>query len=100
MPPGLVFDDNAAPPCWDDRDDDNKIELGTQVRIRLIGARPGVNEMICVGSINGDYLGYAQVYFLPHFCGISVLTLPVNLRRPLEYVCPLDFVSAELHNIQ
>jgi DNA-directed RNA polymerase II subunit RPB7 len=35
------------------------IEPGTQVRVKIIGTRTEVGEMWAIGSIHGDFLGYA-----------------------------------------
>lgn len=34
------------------------IEVGTHVRVKLIGTRAEVGEMFAIGSIKEDYLGY------------------------------------------
>jgi len=72
MPDDVRYDANATPPQFTNNAD-MVIEPGTHVRVKIIGTRTEVGEMWAIGSINGDFLGYAV---LPE-C-MLVLDLPAN----------------------
>lgn len=52
----IKFDPNATPWQWTDNED-QVIEKGAQVRVKLIGLRSDVGSMYAIGSIKEDYLG-------------------------------------------
>jgi len=58
MPEEIKYDANATPPQFTNNAD-MVIEPGTQVRVKIIGTRTEVGEMWAIGSIHGDFLGYA-----------------------------------------
>jgi DNA-directed RNA polymerase II subunit RPB7 len=59
MPEEIKYDANATPPQFTNNAD-MVIEPGTQVRVKIIGTRTEVGEMWAIGSIHGDFLGYAS----------------------------------------
>ncbi|KXX75232.1 DNA-directed RNA polymerase II subunit rpb7 [Madurella mycetomatis] len=59
MPDEIQWDPTAAPPQFTNNAD-WVIEPGTHVRAKIIGLRTEVGEMWAIGSINGDFLGYAH----------------------------------------
>lgn len=61
MPEEIKYDANATPPQFTNNAD-MVIEPGTQVRVKIIGTRTEVGEMWAIGSIHGDFLGYASYY--------------------------------------
>jgi DNA-directed RNA polymerase II subunit RPB7 len=56
IPEEITYDANATPPQFTNNAD-MVIEPGTHVRIKIIGTRTEVNNMVAIGSINSDYLG-------------------------------------------
>ncbi|KAI9759148.1 MAG: DNA-directed RNA polymerase II subunit [Chaenotheca gracillima] len=56
IPSDVKFDANATPPQYSNNED-QLIEKGTQVRIKLIGTRADVGSIYAVGSIKEDFLG-------------------------------------------
>jgi len=52
----IKFDPNATPWQWTDNED-QVIEQGAQVRVKLLGIRSDVGAMYAIGSIKEDYLG-------------------------------------------
>lgn len=58
MPEEIKYDANATPPQFTNNAD-WVIEPGTHARVKIIGTRTEVGEMWAIGSINGDFLGYA-----------------------------------------
>jgi DNA-directed RNA polymerase subunit E'/Rpb7 len=52
----IKFDPNATPWQWTDNED-QVIEKGAQVRVKLLGIRSDVGAMYAIGSIKEDYLG-------------------------------------------
>ncbi|KAI9847216.1 MAG: DNA-directed RNA polymerase II subunit, partial [Sclerophora amabilis] len=56
IPSDVKFDANATPPQYSNNEDQS-IEKGTQVRIKLIGTRADVGSIYAVGSIKEDFLG-------------------------------------------
>jgi DNA-directed RNA polymerase II subunit RPB7 len=57
IPPDIKFDPNATPPQFTNNED-SVIEVGTHVRVKLIGTRAEVGGMYAIASIKEDYLGY------------------------------------------
>jgi DNA-directed RNA polymerase subunit E'/Rpb7 len=53
----IKFDPNATPWQWTDNED-QVIEKGAQVRVKLLGIRSDVGAMYAIGSIKEDYLGF------------------------------------------
>lgn len=60
MPEEIKYDANATPPQFTNNAD-MVIEPGTQVRVKIMGTRTEVGEMWAIGSIHGDFLGYATL---------------------------------------
>jgi DNA-directed RNA polymerase II subunit RPB7 len=56
IPPDIKFDPNATPPQFTNNED-SVIEVGTHVRVKLIGTRAEVGGMYAIASIKEDYLG-------------------------------------------
>jgi DNA-directed RNA polymerase subunit E'/Rpb7 len=52
----IKFDPNSTPWQWTDNED-QVIEKGAQVRVKLLGIRSDVGAMYAIGSIKEDYLG-------------------------------------------
>lgn len=61
MPDEIRYDGSASPPQFTNNAD-IVIENGTHVRVRILGLRTEVGGMRAVGTINGDFLGYAVPY--------------------------------------
>jgi DNA-directed RNA polymerase II subunit RPB7 len=57
----IKFDPNATPWQWTDNED-QVIEKGAQVRVKLLGIRSDVGAMYAIGSIKEDYLGFVDSY--------------------------------------
>jgi hypothetical protein len=69
MPEEIRYDANATPPQFTNNAD-MVIEPGTQIRVKIQGTRTEVGEMWAIGTIHGDFLGYAlyhQTNYLPVF---------------------------------
>lgn len=75
IPPDIKFDPNATPPQFTNNED-SVIEVGTHVRVKLIGTRAEVGGMYAIASIKEDYLGsvsyateipHASVFLLTTF---------------------------------
>jgi len=60
MPDEIQYDASATPAQFTNNAD-IVIEQGTHVRVKIIGLRTEVGEMWAIGSINGDFLGYATL---------------------------------------
>ncbi|KAG8626918.1 hypothetical protein KVT40_005863 [Elsinoe batatas] len=56
IPPEIKYDGNATPPQFTDNED-QVIEKGTQIRVKIKGIRSEVGQMFAVGTIREDYLG-------------------------------------------
>ena len=56
----IKFDPNATPWQWTDNED-QVIEKGAQVRVKLLGIRSDVGAMYAIGSIKEDYLGQVDL---------------------------------------
>lgn len=59
----IKFDPNATPWQWTDNED-QVIERGAQVRVKLLGIRSDVGAMYAIGSIKEDYLGQVDANLL------------------------------------
>ncbi|KAK3330416.1 RNA polymerase Rpb7 [Apodospora peruviana] len=59
VPAELQYDANATPPQYTNNAD-MVIEVGTHVRLRIMGIRTEVNQLYAIGTINGDFLGCLQ----------------------------------------
>jgi len=53
---GLKFDPNATPPQFTDNGE-QVIEVGSHVRVKLMGTRAEVGQIYAIASIKEDYLG-------------------------------------------
>lgn len=58
IPTDIKWDPNATPPQFTNNED-TTIDVGTHVRIKILGTRAEVGELWAIGSIKEDYLGYA-----------------------------------------
>ena len=56
IPSDIKWDPNATPPQYTDNQD-QVIEKGTHLRIKLIGTRSDVGSMFAIGSVKEDFLG-------------------------------------------
>ncbi|XXG99077.1 hypothetical protein Hte_005411 [Hypoxylon texense] len=59
IPADVNYDPNATPPQFTNNED-TTIEINTQVRVKIIGTRAEVGELLAIGSIKEDYLGTLQ----------------------------------------
>ncbi|RDW23745.1 hypothetical protein B0I72DRAFT_136491 [Yarrowia lipolytica] len=55
IPPDMKFNPSANPPAY--VSEDQVIEKGSRVRLKIVGVRADVGEMFAIGSIKEDYLG-------------------------------------------
>ncbi|KAI0165972.1 RNA polymerase Rpb7-like domain-containing protein [Xylariaceae sp. FL1272] len=62
IPQEIRWDPNATPPQFTNNED-TTIEVGTHVRVKIMGTRAEVGELWAIGSIKEDYLGYASVSY-------------------------------------
>lgn len=60
IPAEIKFDQNATPPQFTNNED-QVIEVGTHVRVKLIGTRAEVGQIYAIASIKEDYLGLVPV---------------------------------------
>ncbi|KAF2973019.1 hypothetical protein GQX73_g520 [Xylaria multiplex] len=60
IPQDIKWDPNATPPQFTNNED-TTIEVGTHVRVKMLGTRAEVGELWAIGSIKEDYLGTLQV---------------------------------------
>lgn len=60
IPPDIKFDPNATPAQFTNNED-SVIEVGTHVRVKLIGTRAEVGSIYAIASIKEDYLGYESL---------------------------------------
>ena len=51
IPSDMKFDANATPPQWSSDDNDDLVEKGTNIRIKIKGLRSEVDKMYAVGTI-------------------------------------------------
>lgn len=51
----MQFNPSANPPAYVSQDE--TIEKGSKVRLKIVGTRTDVNEIYAIGSIKEDYLG-------------------------------------------
>ena len=57
IPSDIKFDGNATPPQFTDNQD-QVIERGTHIRVKIKGIRGEVGQMYAIATIKEDYLGY------------------------------------------
>jgi DNA-directed RNA polymerase II subunit RPB7 len=57
IPDDIRFDQNATPPQWTDSED-QIIQVGSHVRVKIIGSRAEVGSIYAIASIKEDYLGF------------------------------------------
>eukprot|EP00300_Choanocystis_sp_HF-7_P007232 c1516_g1_i1.p1 GENE.c1516_g1_i1~~c1516_g1_i1.p1 ORF type:complete len:176 (+),score=33.60 c1516_g1_i1:50-577(+) len=57
MPQDFGFDPLGVVPAYVSRDAQQRIEPGSEVRLRIVTARYDATKILCVGTIAGDYLG-------------------------------------------
>ncbi|KAK8126264.1 DNA-directed RNA polymerase II subunit [Apiospora kogelbergensis] len=55
IPGEIKWDPNGTPPSF--HDEDTTIQVGTHVRVKIIGTRAEVGDLWAIGSIKEDYLG-------------------------------------------
>ncbi|PVV01501.1 hypothetical protein BB560_004085 [Smittium megazygosporum] len=58
IPADMVFDPNGNPPNY--RSDDQKIEKGTLIRLKIVGTRVDSSDIFTIGTIKEDYLGVIE----------------------------------------
>ena len=56
IPNDIKFDPNATPPQYTNNED-QVIEGGTHVRVKLVGVRADIGAIYAIASIKEDYLG-------------------------------------------
>ena len=56
IPSDMKFDSQASPPQWTNNED-QIVEKGTHVRIKLKGVKANLGSLQAIGSINEDFLG-------------------------------------------
>ncbi|KAJ9646562.1 DNA-directed RNA polymerase II subunit [Coniosporium tulheliwenetii] len=56
IPPEIKFDANSTPAQWTDNNE-QVIEKGTQIRVKIKGVRAEVDRMYAIATIKEDYLG-------------------------------------------
>jgi len=54
----MKFDPNANPPCF--ASEDQVIEKGTKVRLKIVGTRVDATEIFAIGTIKEDHLGVIE----------------------------------------
>lgn len=55
IPNDMVFNPSANPPSYSS--EDQSIEKGSRIRLKIVGVRADVGKMYAIGSIKEDYLG-------------------------------------------
>ncbi|KAK9718817.1 DNA-directed RNA polymerase II subunit [Basidiobolus ranarum] len=55
IPTDMKFDPNGNPPCY--QSEDQIIEKGGLVRLKIVGTRIDATEIFAIGTIKEDYLG-------------------------------------------
>lgn len=55
IPPDMKFDANSNPPSY--ASEDQLIEKGIKVRLKIVGTRIDATEIFAIGTIKEDYLG-------------------------------------------
>lgn len=58
IPADIKWDPNATPPQFTDNEE-SVIQVGTHIRVKIMGTRAEVGNMFAIASIKEDYLGYA-----------------------------------------
>jgi DNA-directed RNA polymerase II subunit RPB7 len=59
IPPDIRYDPNATPPQFTNNED-SVIEVGTHIRVKIVGTRAEVGTMYAIASIKEDYLGWVS----------------------------------------
>ena len=57
----MVFNSSANPPCFaprnsDDDEDENQIQKGTKVRLKIVGTRVDATEIFAIGASAVAYI--------------------------------------------
>lgn len=55
VPNDMNYNPNSNPPCYES--EEQVIEKGCRIRLKIVGIRTDVNEIFAIGSIKEDYLG-------------------------------------------
>ncbi|KAJ1950037.1 DNA-directed RNA polymerase II subunit [Linderina macrospora] len=58
IPADMEFDPNGNPPSY--HSEEQKVEKGTLVRIKIVGTRIDATEIFAIGTIKEDYLGVIE----------------------------------------
>jgi hypothetical protein len=88
IPDDIKWEPNATPPQFTNNDD-TTIEVGTHVRIKILGTRAEVGELWAIGSIKEDYLGYGSPCpFIPTFTILLTVMEPVHYNNDRIYKSP------------
>jgi len=56
IPADIKWDPNATPPQFTDNEE-SVIQVGTHIRVKIVGTRAEVGNMFAIASIKEDYLG-------------------------------------------
>jgi DNA-directed RNA polymerase II subunit RPB7 len=56
IPSDLRFDIHSTPPQWSNNEDQT-IEKGTHVRLKIRAVKENMGKLNAIGSINEDFLG-------------------------------------------
>lgn len=61
MPTGYKYSAEGSTPCYADQEG-MSIERDSEVRVRIKGLRGEIGNMMAIGSLKEDYLGYEDAY--------------------------------------
>jgi DNA-directed RNA polymerase II subunit RPB7 len=56
IPSDIKWDPNSTPPQFTDNEE-SVIQVGTHIRVKIVGTRAEVGHMFAIASIKEDYLG-------------------------------------------
>jgi len=57
MPEDLHFDTSSTSPMYVSDSDNVRIEVGTHIRVKIVGMRHTADDIVCIGTIKEDFLG-------------------------------------------
>eukprot|EP00455_Lapot_gusevi_P019610 TRINITY_DN2094_c0_g1_i1.p1 TRINITY_DN2094_c0_g1~~TRINITY_DN2094_c0_g1_i1.p1 ORF type:complete len:173 (+),score=16.33 TRINITY_DN2094_c0_g1_i1:76-594(+) len=57
MPSNFRYDTQEGLPAFASEDEEVKIQVGSLVRVKLVGVRLAAEDISCIGTIKEDYLG-------------------------------------------
>jgi len=70
IPADIKWDPNSTPPQFTDNEE-SVIQVGTHIRVKIIGTRAEVGHMFAIASIKEDYLGSVFLGWLVLFLTCS-----------------------------